>query len=157
MKEKLKLLIKNMAAIITFLVFAVSIFLLFETVGFRKEIDEAFWNRFLVNLFFQLFMIALWLPDGKKRGALDDTFLSNKDILDRKMELASKPENYNKIERWCRYATEENRKLLIKNKLAKVGILYHIYEQRKNDSKWRAEQTPKAQKTMKWLDNHIVK
>lgn len=156
MKEKIKLLIKNAAIMITIFVFVVLILAAFETAGFKRELDDDFWNGLLMNMFLQLLMIGVWVPEGKKQGAAEKIFLDNKIVLEGKIASASKPENYKDLEEWCKVATERNREMIIKNKLRKVGILYHIYLEKKDDVGWRVVQTPRAQKLMKWLDENIV-
>lgn len=156
MKEKIKLLIKNAAIMITIFVLTVLIFTIFETVGFSKKLDDDFWSGLLMNMFLQLLMIGVWIPEGKKQGAAVKTFLDNKTILEGKIASASRPENYKDLEEWCKVATERNREMIVKNKLRKVGILYHVYKENKDNIAWRAAQTPKAQKLMKWLDENIV-
>lgn len=156
MKEKIKLLIKNAAIMITIFVFVVLILAAFETAGFKRELDDDFWNGLLMNMFLQLLMIGVWVPEGKKQGAAEKIFLDNKIVLEGKIASASKPENYKDLEEWCKVATERNREMIIKNKLRKVGILYHIYLEKKDDVGWRVAQTSRAQKLMKWLDENIV-
>lgn len=75
------------------------------TVGLN-DIDT--WTSFGVGFLLQVMMIALWLPEGKHNGRLDDTYTTNKKCANEKIKKVSTPQYFSTLDKFCDYAYERN-------------------------------------------------
>lgn len=86
--------------------------------------EPQMWLEMGFNLLLQIVMICTWLPEGRKRGAQDETYVANRDVANTKMKEAAEAENFTYLTAFCKNATEQNRVAWITKRVARYGINY---------------------------------
>lgn len=103
--------------------------------------DPALWIEMGFNAVLQIVMIVTWLPEGKKRGYTNETYKTNKEIVNNKMKEAGAAENFNLLTEFCKTATEQNRFAWISGKVKRYGINYEQW----NNELYKAQFSSKIQ------------
>lgn len=141
--QKIKLWIKP---IITLLAISLIYILALYSIDAQLKFDFAFWARTVIGWVLMAVMIALWLPEGKEYGKNNETFKSNKDRLNRRVDIISQPHNFPLFEKFCEYANEENYKTKLRNEFARHKISYDIFLQNQNNEEWLKKLDDKQRK-----------
>lgn len=101
-------------------------FMCFMLVGIDKEFGEDFWSYFCIMLVVQIVMIALWIPEGKKKGLLDEKFIAVTQSTNKM--IGNVKGKYEQLDKFCKIATAQNRYEWVVSKVAKIGINYDAYK-----------------------------
>ena len=118
--------IQEMASlIITLLILAIFAIMMFAVVkGVDDWRDPQVWIEMGFCTFLQIVMVFTWLPEGKKRGAMDESFIQNRDCANEKRKEAVRAENIDRLTRFCKYATSQNIEAWIAKKVSRYGVVY---------------------------------
>lgn len=103
-------------------IFAIMMFAVIK--GVNSWRDPQVWIEMGFCTFLQVVMVFTWLPEGKKRGAQDETFIKNRDSANEKMKEVVKAENLDRLSRFCKYATSQNVEAWIAKKVTRYGVVY---------------------------------
>lgn len=104
------------------LIFAAMMFVVIK--GLNDWRDPQLWLDTAFYTFLQIIMICTWLPEGKKRGEQDETYIANRDEANDKMKTAIRPENFNSLTQFCLYATDQNMQAWVAKKVSRFGVVY---------------------------------
>ena len=77
------------------------------------------------NTLLQIVMIATWLPEGKKRGELNEVFMTNRKTANELMTSASGNDKFDYLVVFCAAMTDKNRQAWISKRVARFGIVYN--------------------------------
>lgn len=110
--------------IITGIVIVILGFMMFVVINFHAEYNSEFWAQLAFGMVLQIGMIAVWLPQGKAQGMLDENVVTTKNAASEKMKIANNADLYDQLAEFCKIATAENRHVWICNKAAKLGVNY---------------------------------
>lgn len=111
--------------IITLIVAVILAMMMFVVIsGADNWRDPQLWIQAGFNTLLQIIMVVTWLPEGKKRGAQDMTYISNKNTANEKMKEAAKSENFDSLALFCKEMTAENIDAWISKRVAKFGVIY---------------------------------
>ena len=115
--------------IITALILLIFVAMMFVVIkGVNNWRNPQVWIEMGYCTFLQIVMVFTWLPEGKKRGALDANFIANRDNANQKMKGAVVAENLDRLTRFCRYATSQNIEAWIAKRVTRYGVVYsHWY------------------------------
>lgn len=115
--------------IITLIVAVILAMMMFVVIkGADDWRDPQLWIQAGFNTLLQVIMIITWIPEGKKRGAQDTTYISNKTIANAKMQSAASADKFDSLTAFCAEMTKKNRKAWISNRVAKFGVIYERWE-----------------------------
>lgn len=115
--------------------------------------DPTLWIEMGFNAVLQIVMIVTWLPEGKKRGYTNETYKTNKEVVNKKMKEAGAAENFKLLTEFCKKATEQNRFAWISSKVKRFGI---NYEQWQYDW-YKAQFLPKVQEKVVRIEKQSYK
>lgn len=104
------------------------------------------WIQAGFNTLLQIVMIITWLPEGKKRGEKDATYIANKTAANTQMQTAAKAENFDKLTLFCKEMTKENIKAWISKRVAKLGVIYDRWDIAKYRSQFDEKVQDKVRK-----------
>lgn len=96
-------------------------------------IDVAFsWSlnhvvRLSIAVMAQLALIAMWIPEAKKKGEENAVYKGNRDCAEQSLEKIDKQQLYKELDEFCVYATEQNRLAYVEQRCARRGIDYKRY------------------------------
>lgn len=96
---------------------------------------KEFWVQFATGVLVQLLMVALWLPEGKKRGTENEKYKSVQKVANDKMTAVAKPELFADLDAFCKVATEENIIAYITRKVQAFDVNYMLW----GDEKYRGK------------------
>lgn len=108
--------------------------------------DSRFWAEIIIGLLVQVLMIFLWLPEGKRIGEKNESYVKNKGLVSAEIGEVSRPEMYKPLEDFCEFATRENVEYAISRILGRKNINYDMY---KNSEEYRHSIGDKA---CKWAE-----
>ena len=90
--------------------------------------DPQIWIEMGFNSVLQVVMVVVWLPEGKKRGETNDSYVTNKNCVNEKMRNAAAAANFKALTEFCKIATEKNRIAWVSKKVLRYGINYGQWE-----------------------------
>lgn len=82
------------------------------------------WVQTGFNTLLQIVMIGTWLPEGKKRGQQNETYIANKTAANVEMQNAATPDNFPFLVVFCRKMTAENIAYWVQKRAARLGVVY---------------------------------
>lgn len=108
--------------------------------------DPQLWIQAGFNTLLQIIIVITWIPEGRKRGCQDATYIANKNAANCKMQDAGKAENLDRLTAFCEEMTQENVNAWIAKRVARYGVVYSSW----NAEKYRCQFDDKtAQKVRK--------
>ena len=117
----------NISTIITLVIILTLVFASYVVLGIQTEFSQDFVAKLVMMFVIQVLMIFLWMPEGKKKGELNDEYKGIKDTANKSMAKAT--EQYDDLDKFCKVATAENRRAYIRQKLARKGIQYDFKDE----------------------------
>lgn len=128
--------------ILTTLLSATLIVLIFAQVGTSFVFDSRFWFRFITGAIITLLVITFWLPAGKEKGEKDNKYINNKKNYDDKANLIQSQQKHGRLADFCKYKTEQKKKERITMLLSSVVLDYDVYVKMIKE-KWSVEDIEK--------------
>lgn len=133
--------------VITLIVAVILAMMMFVVIsGADNWRDPQLWIQAGFNTLLQIIMVVTWLPEGKKRGAQDSTYISNKTTANEKMQEAAKSENFDNLTLFCKEMTAENIEAWISRRVAKFGVIYANWGNEKYRSQFDEKVAAKVRK-----------
>lgn len=111
-------------AITGIVIFIVGMMMCVTIKGVENWRDPSLWIEMGFNAILQIVIVITWLPEGKKRGAANETYNTNRTTANDKMTSAAAPENFKPLTEFCKIATEKNRLAWVSQKVLRYGINY---------------------------------
>lgn len=129
-KDKLKNIVKNgWGWMFTALIVVALVVYLFVSISFREKLDKDFWTSLCVNLGLMILLTSIWFPNGKlKAKSCNQQYISARQNYSMLMDKISGDKKLANIDKFCEYATEQNRLAKIKQKLIKMNVDFQIYQ-----------------------------
>lgn len=121
---------------IILIIFATMMFAVIK--GVNSWQDPQVWIQMGFCTFLQIVMVFVWLPEGKKRGAENKTYIDNRDEANKKRKEAVAAKNIDRLSQFCKYATSQNIKAWIAKKVTRYGVVYEQWYRTKD----KGEQVP---------------
>ena len=124
-KDKLKNIVKNgWGWMFTALIVVALVVYLFVSISFREKLDKDFWTSLCVNLGLMILLTSIWFPNGKlKAKSCNQQYISARQNYSMLMDKISGEKKLANIDKFCEYATEQNRLAKIKQKLINRFII----------------------------------
>ena len=121
----LKKLHEMASIIITLFIVAIFAVMMFAVIkGVNNWRNPQVWIEAGFCSLLQIIMVFTWLPEGKKRGEQNQTFIDNRGDLNERVEAAVKAENFDRLTHFCEYATQQNIIAWISKKVSRYGVAY---------------------------------
>ncbi len=89
--------------------------------------DTNTWVKFGVGFLLQTLMILVWLPEGKNRGAENETFKQNKKAANERIRKVATPQYFSLLDEFCAYAHIKNLQNYVSSHLDSSKVDYHRY------------------------------
>ncbi|MCH5157528.1 MAG: hypothetical protein J1G02_06625 [Clostridiales bacterium] len=121
----IKKIVDHASLVITLFIMVIFAVMMFAVIkGVNNWRDPQVWIEMGFCTFLQVVMIFTWLPEGKKRGAEDETYKTNRKEANDKRKAVVDAENLDRLARFCKYATSQNIKAWIAKKVGRYGVVY---------------------------------
>ena len=106
----------------------------FVRMGLTNQIDESWITSFITGVIIMFLMISIWYPTAKQKASvMDADYKFQRSAYGALVDRVVETNNQKHLNNFCDWATEENRILLIKQKLIKLNIDYDVYLQCSKD------------------------
>lgn len=100
----------------------------FVTLGFSDGLDENFITTFIVSFILMIMITSIWYPKGKQKAqTMDADYIKQRLEYGKLVNKVIDTNNQRNLSKFCEWATEDDRILLIKNKLKKITVDYDVY------------------------------
>lgn len=100
----------------------------FVALGFRDSIDEYWITTFIIGFIIMIVITSVWYPNAKQKAQYtDEGYILQRTEYGKLVDKVTNANNQKNLNKFCDWATEQNRLHIIRQKLLKKGIDFELW------------------------------